>query len=82
MGVLCKSYTIVDRRHKVMVLRNDNLDKQKGKRSCISNGVLLPYLKVVDMLIKLDNHVVTCCKLRTFGKQAGTTGEQVVEGLN
>lgn len=41
MGVLCTTCIPIDGSWKVMVLKNNTLEKHKEKRACIEDGVIL-----------------------------------------
>ena len=54
VGVLCQCYSTISGRRKLMVPKDDNLEKHEGKRSCKEDGVPFPHLKKGDTYIKLD----------------------------
>lgn len=62
-GVLYTTCTAFDGCRKVMVPKNDNLKKYKGKRSYYKDGVPLMDLKLGDMYIKFDSKHNLNCKL-------------------
>lgn len=54
MGVMCTTCIALDGRQKVILPKNDDLEKHEEKISCLKDGVPLLDIKVGDTYLKLD----------------------------
>jgi hypothetical protein len=81
IGIVCQSCTEISRLKKILIPKDDNLEKHKEKRTCKDIGMLLLDLKKDNMYMKLDYKHNKFCKLWAGRKQAGAVVDLLVRGF-